>query len=158
MLGSNSFPIGSNSSISKVFRISTSFFCVSTILRMKGSLESGYSLMASFLHRLMQSAASNSSLASLVTEYFLLSSTYLSFMTYGVLLSSDFNSLELLLLFFDVFDEFELFLSDLLSVLFQVLHLVGHIFKLSVVGFNLFLLLLNFFLCYSQALLGSKLN
>ena len=57
--------------------MSTSFFWVSTIPIMKGSLESGCSLTASFLQRLIQSAASRSSLASLVTEYFLLSSTYL---------------------------------------------------------------------------------
>lgn len=79
VLGSNSFPVGSNSSISKAFKISANFFWVSIIFKMKGSLESGYSFKASVLHLLTQSAASRSSLAILVIEYFFESSTYLKY-------------------------------------------------------------------------------
>ena len=39
-----------------------------------------------------------------------------------------FDPLEFLLLFFDIFDEFELFLFDLFGVFLKVLHLEGDVF------------------------------
>jgi hypothetical protein len=158
VLGSNSFPVGSNSSISKPFKMSTSFCWVSMIPMMKGSFESGYSLTASFLHRLIQSAASSNSLANLVTEYFLLSSTYLSFMANYIPFGSDLDPLQLLLLFFNVFDEFELLEFNLLGVFFEEFHLVGHLLEFCVVGFDPFLLLFDLFLSNCEALLGSEFD
>lgn len=157
MFGSNYLPIGSNSSISKLFKTYTSFFWASTMPRINGSLESGYCLTASFLHLLMQSAASKSYLASLVIEYFLLSSTYLKVVK-KLLFGPDFDSFEFFFLLFDVFDKFEFLLFDLLSVLFEVLALFGHFLELHLVGSHFLFLLLYFFLSHRQALFCFKFN
>ena len=93
----------------------------------------------------MQSAASKSSLASLVIEYFFESLTYL-WLRKNVLISTYLDPLQLLLLFLNVVDQFELFLFDVLSMLLQVLHLLSHLLKLLVVDVDFLLLFLHFLL------------
>jgi hypothetical protein len=63
-----------------------------------------------------------------------------------ILLGPDFHPLELLLLKLDIFNQLELFLLDLFCMFLEILHLLGHLLQLGVVGLDLLLLGLNFLL------------